>query len=196
MNSKKYLLKIPPLPNEEIILNKALDVGMTNIHSWASGQADPLLLMSWKALADRNLSSRANVSCFYDACSKALLVKLPFFFSTNINISWFFALPVSFLETLWGREDPVSTLDALDTEVSIFQAYFPAQHSTGHAELQKHTGKLKHKIHCLLSCKEKHISSQYNIWQAFFSNDCSSTDTGELPCRMTENKVSSREEKL
>lgn len=138
MNSKKYLLKIPPLPNGEIILSKALDVGMTNMHSWVSGQADPLLLMSWEALADRNSPSRANVSCFYDACSKALLVKLPIF-STNVNISWLFALPVSFLETLWGREDPAPTLDALDTEVSIFHRLISLHHTAQHMLSSRNT---------------------------------------------------------
>lgn len=70
-----------------------------------SGQAGPLLPMSCEELAGGNLPFRANISCFYDACSKALLVKLPIFL-TNLNISWLFASSLSFLETLWGRDDP------------------------------------------------------------------------------------------
>lgn len=167
---------------------------MTNIHSWAPEPAEPLHLMSWEALAGRNPPFRANISCFYDASSKALLVKLPIFL-TNLNISWLFDSPVSFLETLWGGEDTAPTLDALDTGTSILHRLI-SLHCRAQAELQKHRGNLSHKIQCLLACKEKHISSQHNIWQAFLSNNCTSTDTGELLRRMTEKKGSSREEKL
>lgn len=54
-------------------------------------------------------------------------------FLKNLNTSWLFASPVSFLQSLGGREDPAPTLDALDTGVSILHRlislHYTAQHT-------------------------------------------------------------------
>lgn len=101
--------------------------------------------------------------------SKSFSYQMPIFLA-NLNISWLIASPC-FLQ----RREPC-THHGLPGHrgINIAQSYFPALHNTAHAELQNHTGKLKHTHQCI-SCKEKHISSQQNTLQvfvwAFFSKD-------------------------
>lgn len=118
---------------------------MTNIHNWTSGQACTLLPMSCEALAGRNSPFRAKISCFYDACSKALLgfacQIANFLYKFKLLMT--FASPVSFLETLWGREDLAHPLDALDTGISVFHRlnslHYTAQHTVSSRNTQENS---------------------------------------------------------
>lgn len=140
---------------------------MTNIHRCTSGQADPSFPQAVKhwLVEVASFPSEQPFPTFVVGVQK-------FFLSNDNFLGKFKHLMTSCFTCLLladcQRQRGPCTHHGLPDhrDINIAQAYFPALHNTAHAELQNHIRKLKHTHQGLLSCKEKHVSSQH-ILQVF-----------------------------